>query len=1106
MDIEQYIQELDKNEDKKRIIHDQISKAKKEQEFFVSIFPRTEIRNIEVLDYVPGKTVDGNVDRETFAYLIEFGSKNFGGVGGGSAKKFGVYMSKEKQELVYPQQFSSSDEAYDYTINLIADCIDHAKNFIKIKDWKKFSDKITELIESVKGTPTIPIISKIIAMYYPDEFIRIWSHQWLNKALDIFQVKRNDLPEGGKEGKFYEKMQRLMQIKLSHPIMKKWSNEYFSYAIGQYLSPKEKREKTESPLLKFIQNNLEDENHSIPIQDIRKKFDELNFGRGNFVASTGKPMGNDAIDSVKKALKNYVKFPEGTSDGNVRLIENQFNESEIEECLKICGQKISKWHLEYFMKEKNNFYFIQAGDENEYYLEEFRDTKSAGITYGEIGNFDLTNLTKEEISEKTNGKFGTELYNISKIQLGDIILVTEGRTTGTTEFGIVTKEYFFQENSETYKHRVNAEFLNFGNENINRGSSKTIYRVDESKKIKEIRVALGVESGNYYIITQNPGSKYDDIEGEQYAFDSDKSHYKKFVKNTNFIVQTKIDGQYYFTGYGKVGYLEKTNSIKENGRKLTHIIAKFSKYKKFKEQKVRTDEINQKMLKIAFPNTGSNPQPPAMLEIPKVLYQQIIGEDLTSEEDEIDTMSMDNYDRALKWKPNLILYGPPGTGKTYHASKIAEKIILKNLNVRYQHNDIQKMSDNEYFEFVVSSLKQEAEHNGYVVIQERQNFILKKGNHKIHLRITTSSSDTGDPVSCYCGIDDNTIDFLKKASENDRYIITINHSQKNFVVLPYSIQQSNASFAGGDTWDPTGNTAHSYHIRIDENSIVLSGTNYDCTKFMRNIQGIFQNNSIFKVTFHPSYSYEDFVEGFRPNTDKESSSQYVLEKGIFWKACEKANQYPNDKVALIIDEINRGNIPKILGELITLIEKDKRNKKNSLKLTYSKDDFFVPKNLIIIGTMNTADKSLMQMDDALKRRFVFEELMPDTDVLLEHLKEKNITHAKNYSQILKRINEKILGKGNGNESERMKQFRDRQIGHSYFWDLVNDDDLQTVMKYDIIPLLQDYFYGDYNEIRKILGKGFDGKDATIIGEDNRPTELVNDKSKNTQLKEKLLEI
>ena len=1086
MDIEQYIQELDKNEDKKRIIHDQISKAKKEQEFFVSIFPRTEIRNIEVLDYVPGKTVDGNVDRETFAYLIEFGSKNFGGVGGGSAKKFGVYMSKEKQELVYPQQFSSSDEAYDYTINLIADCIDHAKNFIKIKDWKKFSDKITELIESVKGTPTIPIISKIIAMYYPDEFIRIWSHQWLNKALDIFQVKRNDLPEGGKEGKFYEKMQRLMQIKLSHPIMKKWSNEYFSYAIGQYLSPKEKREKTESPLLKFIQNKmrlkanyqpivikmlLEDENHSISIQDIRKKFDELNFGRGNFVASTGKPMGNDAIDSVKKALKNYVKFPEGTSDGNVRLIENQFNESEIEECLKICGQKISKWHLEYFMKEKNNFYFIQAGDENEYYLEEFRDTKSAGITYGEIGNFDLTNLTKEEISEKTNGKFGTELYNISKIQLGDIILVTEGRTTGTTEFGIVTKEYFFQENSETYKHRVNAEFLNFGNENINRGSSKTIYRVDESKKIKEIRVALGVESGNYYIITQNPGSKYDDIEGEQYAFDSDKSHYKKFVKNTNFIVQTKIDGQYYFTGYGKVGYLEKTNSIKENGRGLTHIIAKFSKYKKFKEQKVRTDEINQKMLKIAFPNTGSNPQPPAMLEIPKVLYQQIIGEDLTSEEDELDTMSMDNYDRALEWKPNLILYGPPGTGKTFHANEIAKKIT---------RDQIPKIG------ICWPTDKDEDK------IEDFQNVI--EDNEKVLWGVNWSIDQVKKsdfPIKGYIYYKQNIIAIATISN------CTL-HEETNDADLKLRPQKWHN---GQDYKNYLHFTSVHRCVPFSHKKLKLN----DSTKIIPDIiqQRVYvkqKTSFIRKVTFHPSYSYEDFVEGFRPNVKGADKNPYKLEDGIFKQICIDAmDDDPNNKYVIIIDEINRGNIPKILGELITLIEEDKRKQEYSLKLTYSKDDFFVPKNLIIIGTMNTADKSLMQMDDALKRRFVFEELMPDTTSLLEHLNKEKIADAKDYKKILDRINEKIMGKGTTDAEQKMKQFRDRQIGHSYFWKVKNNENLQSVIKYDIIPLLQDYFYGDYNEIRQILGD-------EIISEDSRPTDLVTDQSKANDLKIELLKI
>jgi len=157
--------------------------------------------------------------------------------------------------------------------------------------------------------------------------------------------------------------------------------------------------------------------------------------------------------------------------------------------------------------------------------------------------------------------------------------------------------------------------------------------------------------------------------------------------------------------------------------------------------------------------------------------------------------------------------------------------------------------------------------------------------------------------------------------------------------------------------------------------------------------------------------------------------------------------------------------------------------------------------------MNTADKSLMQMDDALKRRFVFEELMPDTALLKKHLEENGVTNASEYSNILKRINKKILEKGNENENEneRMKQFRDRQIGHSYFWKLQNDDDLQKVIKYDIIPLLQDYFYGDYSKIREILSKEKDNE-FSIIGKDNRTTDLVNDVSQSSKLREKLLEI
>ena len=294
-------------------------------------------------------------------------------------------------------------------------------------------------------------------------------------------------------------------------------------------------------------------------------------------------------------------------------------------------------------------------------------------------------------------------------------------------------------------------------------------------------------------------------------------------------------------------------------------------------------------------------------------------------------------------------------------------------------------------------------------------------------------------------------------------------------------------------------------------------------------------DSIKSVTFHPSYSYEDFVEGFRPKTQSSaatlgtdgvvfpyhvegqpigggSSSQYELAKGIFLDACDHASDNPGDKTILLIDEINRGNIPKIFGELITLIEKDKRESKYALSLTYSKkkiyeEGFWVPDNLYIIGTMNTADKSLIQMDDALKRRFAFEELLPDVDALKEHLEKENVADAEAYGDILYLINQRIL---NHKGSQSQRQFRDRQIGHSYFWNLGDDDDLKHVIKYKIIPLLQDYFFDDYGKMREVLRT--DENEYAFIGKDSRPTDLVNDgfvilpDGTNKTLKQSLLEI
>lgn len=238
------------------------------------------------------------------------------------------------------------------------------------------------------------------------------------------------------------------------------------------------------------------------------------------------------------------------------------------------------------------------------------------------------------------------------------------------------------------------------------------------------------------------------------------------------------------------------------------------------------------------------------------------------------------------------------------------------------------------------------------------------------------------------------------------------------------------------------------------------------------------------VTFHQSYGYEEFVEGLRPvlaGDTEEGEVAYEIRPGAFKELCRKARQAPDQRWAMVIDEINRGNISKIFGEMITLIEADKRDrldgspKSAEVTLAYSGEKFSVPANVDIIGTMNTADRSLALLDTALRRRFDFVPLMPDTRAVkipaepdsapLAGLVVKTEAGVIDVRLMLERINDRI---------EALYD-RDHCIGHAYFIGLTkaqSDADrflaLAAIFRNRILPLMEEYFFDDWRKIRLVL--------------------------------------
>ena len=437
---------------------------------------------------------------------------------------------------------------------------------------------------------------------------------------------------------------------------------------------------------------------------------------------------------------------------------------------------------------------------------------------------------------------------------------------------------------------------------------------------------------------------------------------------------------------------------------------------------------------------------------------------------------------ALDRKGQLILYGPPGTGKTYQARRFAVWWLLRQLGregadavfgdadrLRGAERDLSTSQVLSRVWWVVANPKEWSWDRLFGDGKVDYRYGRLKRNYPLVQR--------GDLVIGYQSQPDKRVMALARVS---RELQSVGNNAPTIELEPVERLDQGLSY---DELKQDAILAQSEPMRFNNQGTLFALTESEAEHLLVQLAERHPQRAVLeqaansgttdsvgpltRVTFHPSYTYEDFIEGFRPDAGGAGGLSLALEDGVFKRVCRAAQANPGRPYLLLIDEINRGNVAKIMGELLTLLERDKRGL--TLTLPQSKETFSVPPNVFLLGTMNTADRSIKLLDAALRRRFAFLECMPDSE-LLQGAEVGDLA----LDDFLDGLNQRIA----------RFEGREKQVGHSYL--LVDGQPVDEVEEFaarfreEILPLLQEYCYDEYATLAKFIGSELVDADAGTL--------------------------